>query len=428
MEQSLPIKVLIVGGGFLGIRTALDLAKSNRGEIDITLMSDLPHTEYHAALYRVVAGRSPREVCIPIAEIFEGKKVHLVLDRAVSVETNERVVTGKSGAHYNYDHLVIGLGSETAYMNIPGLDKLSFGFKSIVEALALRQHLHELFTSCENMTREEKVCAANIVVIGGGASGVEIAGELAVYTEQLAKKHNVDPSLVSIELIEYAPRLLPALPPEMGSRAKKRLHELGVNIFLNREVVKEEVEHIYMKGMELKTQTVIWTAGMRPNSLYQRISGLKFDRAGKIIVDEHLRPEGKEHIYVGGDVASTPYAGMAQTAIHDGAHIAQVILADITSKPLPSYKPTRPSYAIPVGYGWAAALVGPIHLYGKMGWIVRRAADLSYFLSILPIRKALLVFQNGKTLCESCAICSVQENMGNHGNKDDHHASKNQAV
>jgi NADH dehydrogenase len=161
--------------------------------------------------------------------------------------------------------------------------------------------------------------------------------------------------------------------------------------------------------MGMKTKTVIWTAGVKPHHLYSQIGGLKFDQKGRVVVDEFLRPRGFEDVFVIGDAAATPYTGMAQTAIRDGQCAAQVIEQKLVGKPLSGYRPKAPFYAIPVGPGWAAVIIGGLRFYGRIGWWLRRLADLRFFLSILPPRKAILAFQSSKTLCESCPICQPNE-------------------
>lgn len=399
-------KVVIVGGGFAGVRCALDLSRKRLPDTKIVLITDRPHFEYHAALYRVVTGRSPLEVCIPLAEIFEGSDVEVVVDAIDAVDLKDRRVTGHSGSHYSFDFLVLALGSETVYFDIPGLQELSYGFKSINAALRLKRHLHEIFSMDTKLSLDERVTRAHLVVVGGGASGTELAGELAAYTKKLSRSHDVPSSLVTIDLIEAAPRLLPLLPEDVSARVRERLQALGVNVFLNRVVVKEEVERVYLKDMEMKSKTLIWTAGVKPNKLYQTIEGLTFDKKGAVIVDHFLQPVGLEDIFVLGDAAATPYTGMAQTAIQDGRFAAGTIAVTLTGKKRMLYDEKKPVYAVPVGPGWAAILWGRWRFYGRIGWFIRRFLDFRFFLSILPFAKALLVFRDGKRLSETCPLCS----------------------
>lgn len=398
-------KVVIVGGGFGGIRTALDLAKKNLPKAKIILISDKPHFEYHAALYRVVTGKSPLEVCIPLNDIFLDKNVEFIEDKITKVDFGQKLLIGESGSKYNFKYLVLALGSETAYFDIPGLKEHSLSYKSITEALRLKNHLHQVFASCETAPKEEKACLVHIIIIGAGTSGTELAGELAQYTKTLAKNHGIDPTLVTVDLIEAAPRILPALPDEFAKKVEDRLRHLGVNIFVNRAVLKEEVEEVYLRDMEMKVKTVIWTAGVEPNSLYKEIAGLEFDQKGKVLVDKYLQAKGQKGIFVIGDTSSTEYSGMAQTAISDGKIVAENIKRLVLHQSLINYHSKKPVTAIPIGSGWAGAVIGPVKLYGSLGWFLRRLADFRFFASILRFKKALLAFQSGKILCETCSIC-----------------------
>jgi NADH dehydrogenase len=408
MNLEVDKKIIIVGGGFGGVRTALDLASKKIQDAKITLVSDKPHFEYTPSLYRVATGRSPLEVCIPLREIFVGKKVEVIEDRIEKINLQEKTLIGSSGSQYHFRYAVLALGSETNYFNIPGIQELAFGFKSINEALRLKKHLHEILEACKNTDKEVKLCAAHIVIVGGGATGTEIAGELAVYLKNLARQHNFDPSLITLELIEASSRLLPFLPEKISWRVEKRLRSLGVNILLNRSLVKEELETVYLRDMEIKTKTMIWTAGVKPNRLYGETEGFKFDKKGRVLVDNFMQAQGFENIFVIGDGASTPYAGLAQTAIYDGRFVADAIEKKINGRALNPYRPQKPSYAIPLGPCWAAVSVGPFTLYGRLGWVVRRLADFRFFLYILPLQKAILAYRSEKTLCETCSICSLE--------------------
>lgn len=399
-------KIVILGGGFGGVRTALDLTRRRLPGVKIQLISDQPHFEYHPALYRVVTGRSPLEVCVPLSEIFGDTIVEVIAERINKIDLVARLLIGASGSRYSFDYLVIALGSETSYFGVSGLPDFSFGFKSIGEALKLKIHLHQIFAAASKDVTQDKVVSTHLVIVGGGASGVELAGELAVYSKILARKHSLDPLLITIDLIELAPRVLPGMSPAISAKVKARLHDLGVNIFLNRTLVREELSAIQLKDMAIQTKTVIWTAGVKTNALLAGISGLQFDKRGRVVVDKTLRPAGFSSVFVIGDSAATIYSGMAQTAITDGCYVAQAIRLILSGRRPPAYKPKRPFYSIPVGPGWAATTLGPLTLYGRLGWFFRRYADFGFFCSILSFRKALLAFASAKVLSESCPVCN----------------------
>lgn len=407
MHHASDKKIVIVGAGFGGIRCALELAKKRIPEAQITLISDRPYFTYTPALYRVVTGRSEQEACVSIAEIMQKKPIEFTQDRIVKIDYSAKQIKGQARGIYQFDYLVLALGSETAYFSIAGLKEFSFGFKSISDALRLRGHIHEMFRRCTERQddAEQDVCRLHFVIVGAGPSGVELAGELAYYARQLAVSHGIDSSFVTIDLIEVSPRILPMISEKISQRVASRLRKLGVNIFPNRPMSKEEAEQITVRGMTMKTDTVIWTAGVKPNQLYSQIENLTFAKEGRVKVDGSLMAEGADNIFIIGDGASTSYSGMAQTANYEGKFVAENIARRLRAEPLKNYRPRKPVVVIPVGPGWAMASMRSFTIYGFFSWVLRRAADLRYFLSILTLQKTLKIFFSKRDLCEACGIC-----------------------
>ncbi|MBU6389001.1 FAD-dependent oxidoreductase [Patescibacteria group bacterium] len=401
--------VVIVGGGFGGVRVALDLARRGIGGVSITIISNKAHLEYYPTVYRVATGRSSEQVCIPLDTIFRDTSVNIINDEITAIDTAEKTVIGNE--RYTYDELVLAVGSETGYFNIPGLPEFSYGVKSIRESLALKNHLHAVLTPSADpaLPPEQKVIAAHFMIVGGGPSGVELAGDLSWYAKRIAVKHGSDPALVTIDLIEAAPRLLPVLPADVSERVKKRLQSLGVNIYVSRTVTGEEVEQLLMKDMQIKTKSVVWTAGVKPNTLIGKIEGLELDRRGRIVVTEHLQAKGCPHLYVVGDAASTQYSGLAQTANHDGEYLARFLAAKLGGHTVPEYRPILPISAIPAGPNWAAVLWGNRRIYGLLASWLRHAADIRYLSSVLGLFPALSIFLAGTRASESCPVCTGDE-------------------
>ncbi len=385
---------LIIGGGFAGVEAARKLQQQAGKKLSVSLISNKSYFEYYPALYRLITGASPIEVCVPLTDMLPSG-VEVILDTVTAVDLTEKKVTCASGKMYEADYLVLALGSETTYFGLPGLSTLSFGFKSAKEAMNLKRHLHLLFADHANPDPREMVAHFHVIVVGGGPTGCEVAGDLVSYLEMLAKHYGVDPSFITVDLIESAPRLAPALPPKVSARVLQRLHSLGVNVFLNRRLESEEVESVYLKDMTMKSKTVIWTAGTKVHSLYEAIPGITFSDKKRVLVDEYLQIVGHENIFVGGDAAATAYGGLAQTAIYDGAYIAEQILRDVDGKLLKSYVPQKTAFAIPVGTGWAVVVAGPIRLYGGLAYLVRHMIDFGYFAKILSVGKLFSLFFQG---------------------------------
>jgi NADH:ubiquinone reductase (H+-translocating) len=387
--------IIVVGGGFAGIQTVRKLHSLLTGKVNITLISDKPYFEYYPALYRIVTGASPIEACVPLADMLHKVTADVVIDKITSVDAQKKEVTGVSGTVYTADYLVLALGSETAYFNLPGLSELSFGFKSVGEAVRLKTHLHDLFLAHAHPSVSECVSHFHIVIVGGGASGVEIAGDITSYLQELAYMHEVDPSLITIDLIESSSRLLSAVHEKVSRKIEKRLRELGVNLYLNRSLVKEEIETVYMKDMSFKSKTVIWTAGTRVNSLYAHINGFEFNTRGKVSIDEYLQARNIDGVYIVGDAADTKYSGLAQTAIYDGNFTAKDIAARILLKNRTVYAPQKTSFAIPVGGNWGALVVGPVRIYGLIAYSVRHLIDFIYFARIVSFKVLFTMFIKG---------------------------------
>ncbi len=404
-------KIVIVGGGFGGIRAALELSKRVGSEVDITLIAAKPHFEYNPALYRYVTGNSSIEVCIPLDLIFKGKSVTLIRDYVTSVDKEGKKVVCESGKVYAYDKLILALGSETTYLGIPGLKDHSFGMKTVSEALKLKEQIiATLYLVKEHNETSDKIRDANFVVIGGGATGVEMAGRLIEYARGLAKEMQLDPTLVSVSLIEGAPKILFRLSKDFTDPIEEHLRRLGVTLLMNRKVMKQEVEDIFLKDMQMKTSTVIWTAGVRANELYER-TGFTVNPQGKVDVDEHLYARRGPDIFVIGDGAQTKYSGWAQTAFYDGNYVAKVIHSEIRGKALPVYAAPKPVNAIPAGEGWAGVVIDlwgvEFTFYGLIGWWFRRLADLRSFMIILPFYNAYKVWSGG-CLSDTCDVCGVE--------------------
>lgn len=398
-------KVLIIGGGFGGVKLAQKLGRNS--DFSVRLMDPKDYMEYHAATYRLTTGRSAMEVCIPYAALLKGSQAELVRDSAVQIDVTRKVVTGASGSTYTYDTLVLALGCESSYFGIEGVEQNAFSINSVNDALKLRRHIHECFATVEKAERNDKTPLVHIAVVGGGASGVELAGELAWYARHLARKHKVDRSLVTIDLIEAMPRLLPALPESLSEKTLQRLRKLGVNVLLNRSVVKETVDSLFLKDMQMTTKTVVWTAGLKGNKLVTSVPGLTLDKRGRVVVDECLQASGVPDVFAIGDIASTKYSGMAQTALADAAYLASVLSTQNQKK----YVQPAPAYAVPVGPQFAVVLFHGMKFSGRIGWFLRRAADARAFLAMLGPIDAFRAFLSGFMTQESCAICSGEETV-----------------
>lgn len=386
-------RIVIVGGGFAGIKTALELAGDHR--FHVTLISDHVDFRYYPSLYRTATGGKRLISSIPLGEIFAKKHIHLLNDKVTTIDRAARTVTTKVNHTIGYEALVLALGVKTNYFNINGLRELSYGIKTNADAEELKAHLHKQLI-------DDKRPDLNYVVIGGGPTGIELAGALPSYLHQIARQHGMPRRAIHVDLVEAAPRLVPRMPKDMSRRIAKHLRKTGVRLYLGTTVEAQTAEALMVNNKPIRSHTVIWTAGVSNHPFFTE-QAFQLAKNGKVRVDQYLQSE--IGIYVVGDNADTPYSGMAQTALHDGKYIADNLkrLAD-KQDPVP-YQAKKPIYVLPAGHKWAAVLWGKLRIYGRLGWMLRSLADLIAYHDYEPWRLASKRWMAEDDNEELCPIC-----------------------
>ncbi len=367
------LNVTVVGGGFGGIKTALELARDRTNRI--TLISDKDYFQYYPALFSTATGHDSKESFVPLTDIFESHpNVTLVHDTIVTIDASAHLLKGENS--YHYEKAVLALGSVTTYFGIEGLNVYSYGIKSQDEIRALQAHL---WKEMSDGTDDEK----HYVIIGAGPTGVELAGALGQYVLKLRQQFGIRKKRVSINLIEAAPRVLPRLSEHSSAVAHKQLKRLGVNVELNKKVERQTADALVVNGKPLMTQTVIWTSGVA-NAPFFKANETEFvlNERGKVKVDEFMR--SSDDVYVIGDNADTPYAGLAQTALHDAQFIAKHMKGNETT-----YTTVAPPCVVPIGHNWALFEWGRVRFHGWAGGIMRSLADMLGYHDVLPIGWAM---------------------------------------
>jgi len=383
------MKITIVGGGFGGVKAALELAKDTKNSI--TLISDKPDFQYYPALYSAATGHSHLESWVPLGEIFAGKKnIHVHMDTITSVDPAKKIFVGESGTEYAYETGILALGSVTTYFGIQGLDSYSYGIKSAAEIKRLKQHLYEDIAEKHEVDK-------HYVVIGGGPTGVELAAALGSYIERLCEHHNMKRRNIHIDLIEAAPRILPKMSEKTSRKVERRLRKLGVAVQTGKAVELATADQIMVSGKPIKSQTVIWTSGVANHPFFKANEAhFTFGRGGKVVVDEFMK--AGDDLYVIGDNALTPFTGLAQTALHDALFVAHN-LRRIQQGSLPEkYKAVLPPVVVPVGENWAVFEWHWLRLYGWIASLLRRAADFVGYSDILPLGQALGVWHASRIM------------------------------
>jgi NADH:ubiquinone reductase (H+-translocating) len=369
-------RVLVVGGGFGGVKATLELAKDTA--VDVTLLSDHTHFRYYPGLYHAATGGKRAGSRIRLEHILHDSPGRFVRASAVKLDRKTKTVHTDTGKKLPYDKLVLALGNVTNYFGIKGLKEYSYGIKSSEEAETFKKHLHEQFikNGCPDL---------NYVIVGGGPTGIELAGALPAYLKHVMKWHGVKECKLQISLVEAAPHLLPRAPKDVSAAITKRLRRLGIKLYLGMAVQGATADKLMLGDMALPSHTVVWTAGVT-NHPFFKDNNFKLTERGKVEVNEFL--EAEPNIYVLGDNANSLYSGMAQTALHDGHFVARNIIRELHGDQPKEYTPKEPITVIPVGPYWASVQWGKRHFTGFAGWALRQLADLIAFHDLQSWPKA----------------------------------------
>jgi NADH dehydrogenase len=388
-------KILIVGGGFAGVKAALELRDHEAYEV--TLLSNSVDFYYYPSFYHTATGGMREQSRIPLRELFADGRVRFVLGTAKTLDREKKQVRTGDSRKFSYDILIVALGSITNYFGIAGLEQYSYGIKSIEQINRFKKHLHDQLT-------DDRHPELNYVVVGGGPTGIELAGALPEYIRTVRSNHKLPRRQLHIDLVEAAPRLLPRSSKSTSRAVTRRLRQLGVKLYLKTAVQGQTADSLTINGKPLLSHTVIWTSGVANNPFFKE-NNFKLTPRGKVIVDAFF--EAEPDVYVIGDNADTPYSGMAQTAVYDADVLATNLKHKAELKEMKAYKPKLPVTVIPVGADWAAVEWGKLHFAGKSGWLLRSAADWVGFNDVEPVLQATEQWFKEFGVQEDCPTCKV---------------------
>lgn len=388
-------KVLVVGGGFGGVKAALELAEDPA--FKVTLISDEKDLRYYPTLYHTATGGQRANSSIPLARIFADKEVEVIQARAESLDRKAKAIIDTKGNKHPYDSLIISLGVITNYFGIEGMAEYSYSIKSQSEVKRFKQHLHEQLL-------DEGRPDPHYAIVGAGPTGIELAGMLPGYLRQVMKNHGLPERKLHIDLIEAAPRLLPLLPKKTSRIVKRRLKHLGVKLYVGKAVEAAAVDKLAVAGRPLTSHTIVWTAGVTNHPFFKE-NGFVLMNHGKVAVDVYLQAE--ENVFVIGDNANTPYSGMAQTALHDGEFVTKNLKRRAKGKDFKSYEAKKPITVIPAGPRWAVAIWGRFKFHGHLGWLIREAGDFMGFRDLESWPKAAKQFMTEFGTEDDCKVCAA---------------------
>lgn len=371
------MRIVIAGGGFAGVRAALQLSK--KGFKDITLVSDQDYFLHHATLYATATGRSRDESVIPLKDIFANGNVKVVKDRAVSIDAARKLLIGDKKS-YPYDSLIVALGVVTSYFNIEGLSSYSYGIKTLPEVEIFRNRLCEVIEADEHTHK-------TYVVVGAGPTGVELAAAMREYIDITCRRLDPKRTKFRIMLVEAAPRILPRMSEPASAAVQKRLERLNIEVMTNQRVESRTEKDVFINGKAVHSDTVIWTSGVTNHPFFAENSALfRLAKNGRVEVDKYL--QAAPDIYVIGDNANTPYTGTAYTALHNANYVADYLAAKSRGELIIPYRPKLFASMVPVGDNWAIVEWRKLRITGWLGACLRRLTELRNYLYLVPFPRA----------------------------------------
>ncbi len=369
-------KVIVIGAGFGGLQVVHTLA--NRKDFEVIVIDKTNHHLFQPLLYQVAtAVLSPADIAIPTRSIttnYKNVKLYMARVDKIDFETNE-VYFGNGKE--TYDFLVIATGAQTSYFGNEEWKKHTFGLKNLKDALAIRRQILLSFEEAELSGDPEKIeQMLNYVIIGGGPTGVELAGSIAELSHNIIRKdfRIIDSANTKVTLIEAGPRLLSNFHEDLSEFTKKKLEERGVEILLNSPVKSIDADGIELTNRKIKSKTVIWAAGVEAAGITRAFPFSK-DRSGRLIVDGYCRIMEKPNVYVIGDAASfshnmkRPLPGVSPVAMQQGRFVASFLRNGLDESRMRPFTYFDKGNMATIGRTDAVAEFSIFRLKGFFGWM-----------------------------------------------------------
>jgi len=377
--------ILIVGGGFAGLNAAKGLRKADG--VQVTLVDRRNHHLFQPLLYQVaMAGLSPADIAAPIRHILSGTPhLNILQGEILSVDFDRKIAVADFG-ELPYDYLLLACGAQHSYFGHPEWEEFAPGLKTVEQATEIRRRVLTAFEEAER-TRDpaEKKRLLTFVVVGGGPTGVELAGaigEMSRFTLARDFRH-IDSKLARVILIEAGPRILATFDETLASRAVRELEELGVQVWTSSLVTKIDAQGVEIGAERISAATVLWAAGVEAAGIGRKL-GVSVDRAGRITVEPDLSIPGHPDVFVAGDQAhcvgidGKPLPGTAPVAMQQGRYIARTILDEIAGRPRAPFQFHDKGQMATIGRSRAIVQTGRWKFNGFFAWIVWLLVHIYY--------------------------------------------------
>lgn len=379
--------VVIVGGGFAGLNVAKELG--NKKNVRVTLIDKNNYHLFQPLLYQVaMSALNAGEIAYPLRMMLSRYNNVTVFKGVVETVDPDRKTVVTDFGEIQYDYLVLSCGVKHHYFGHNEWEEFAPGLKTIGQAAEIRRRVMEAYENAErSQSAAEKRKLLTFVIVGGGPTGVELAGSIGEMSRYYLSKYykNIDPKLTRIFIVHSAPRILQSFSPELSSKATRALEKLGVQVWTCSLVNNIDADGIQVGKEKIEAGTVLWAAGVRATSIGKTI-GFKTDQAGRIVVSDDLSVPGYPDVFAGGDQAhfALPDGGMlpglASVALQEGQSIGRNILLDIHAKPREAFRYRDKGQMATIGKNAAIAERGNVRLSGLPAWIIWLAVHI-YYLS-----------------------------------------------
>jgi NADH:quinone reductase (non-electrogenic) len=426
MDQSAgagtPHRVVIVGGGFGGLYATRELGKAP--EVEVTLIDRRNHHLFQPLLYQVATGSlAPGEIAQPLRSIFRKRKnVTVLLGEAVGIDVEARQILLSDGGPIAYDSLIVATGARFSYFGHDEWAKVAPGLKSIDDAIDVRRRILIAFEAAEREAIPARRAEwMTFVVVGGGPTGVELAGALGEIANDTLKQdfRAINPSLSRILLVEAMDRILPTYPEDRSRSATRQLERLGVTVRTSTKVVDVNARSVRVavgdKEERIPARTVLWAAGVLASTFARTVAdaaGAKTDKSGRVIVTPDLTTAGRPEIFVIGDAAVQPWKekravpGVAQGAIQPGKHVGRTILRRLRGEATPPFRFQDRGDVAVIGRLSGVTNIPWLGPFGRTGgflaWLLWLGIHITYLIGfanrvVVSVRWAWSFFTHGRS-------------------------------
>ena len=379
-------KVVIIGGGFGGLSAAKVIAKY---DFEITIIDKTNHHVFQPLLYQVATtALSPADIASPIRSVFSDyKNVEVLLGEVKSIDKERRKVFFNN-SEIAFDYLIIATGSRHSYFGKDEWEKYAPGLKTLNDALKIRETILLSLEAAEKENiLENRQKHLNFVIIGGGPTGVELAGAISEIVNKilLPDFRNIDTSMTKVYLIEALPRVLSTFPDKLSKHALEDLKKLGVEVILNEKVTEINQNGVKVGNRFIETTNILWAAGNQASPLV-KAAGIETDRSGRAIVNDDMSIKEDENIFVIGDAAAVKnhngefLPAIAPVAIQQGKYVAKIISKGLTGKSRKKFKYFDKGLLATIGKAKAVGVIKGIKVSGIIAWFVWSFVHILYLI------------------------------------------------